>query len=296
MPPWLARPLRACPCRALEPADARPPCPCVTRQVAKRTFLHRAGHWPGNVLGIWAAPTEDAALRLSILTELKRRGVEDIFFACSDGAQRALQGCKPRSRPRSRRHASCTSSALLRFVSWHTARMWLRRSRCPSWREARRKCPTGIPTFRGRCEHSCRFFVPAGDPAYALHDERGRVAELPASQGAPQPRPLLERGHVRFSRSRSPRGIGMPTRTGTACCLSWISFSNDIWLRESDPSEDSTRSEAKVPRAAAGEGNRGRVRPATFWGMVEASPTTTLRSESAARRPSWSRVSVRQAA
>jgi putative transposase len=37
------------------------------------------------VLGFWIEPTEGARFWLSVLTELKNRGVEDIFFVCCDG-------------------------------------------------------------------------------------------------------------------------------------------------------------------------------------------------------------------
>jgi putative transposase len=38
-----------------------------------------------DVLGLWAADNEGAKLWLKVLTELKNRGVEDIFIACVDG-------------------------------------------------------------------------------------------------------------------------------------------------------------------------------------------------------------------
>jgi transposase-like protein len=38
-----------------------------------------------DVLGLWIAETEGARFWLGILTELKNRGVEDIFFICCDG-------------------------------------------------------------------------------------------------------------------------------------------------------------------------------------------------------------------
>lgn len=38
-----------------------------------------------DVLGLWIAKTEGAKFWLSIVTELKNRGVEDIFIACCDG-------------------------------------------------------------------------------------------------------------------------------------------------------------------------------------------------------------------
>lgn len=37
------------------------------------------------VLGLWAAPTEGAKFWLTVVTELKNRGVEDILIACVDG-------------------------------------------------------------------------------------------------------------------------------------------------------------------------------------------------------------------
>ena len=37
------------------------------------------------VLGMWASETEGAKFWLSIITELKNRGVKDIFIACVDG-------------------------------------------------------------------------------------------------------------------------------------------------------------------------------------------------------------------
>lgn len=43
-------------------------------------------------LGIWAAPTEGAKFWLTILTELKNRTVEYIFFIYADWPHRARQG------------------------------------------------------------------------------------------------------------------------------------------------------------------------------------------------------------
>ncbi len=37
------------------------------------------------VLGMWASENEGIKLWLSIITELKNRGVKDIFIACVDG-------------------------------------------------------------------------------------------------------------------------------------------------------------------------------------------------------------------
>ena len=37
------------------------------------------------VLGLWIAQTEGAKFWLGVVTELKNRGVQDIFIACVDG-------------------------------------------------------------------------------------------------------------------------------------------------------------------------------------------------------------------
>lgn len=52
------------------------------------------------VLGIWIAETEGASFWLSIITELRNRGVEDIFIACVDGLKgfpEAIESVFPRT-------------------------------------------------------------------------------------------------------------------------------------------------------------------------------------------------------
>lgn len=52
------------------------------------------------VLGIWIAETEGASFWLGIITELKNRGVEDIFIACVDGLKgfpEAIEAVFPRT-------------------------------------------------------------------------------------------------------------------------------------------------------------------------------------------------------
>lgn len=52
------------------------------------------------VLGLWVAESESAAFWLSVLTDLKARGVEDILLACTDnlsGFSEAIQGAFPRT-------------------------------------------------------------------------------------------------------------------------------------------------------------------------------------------------------
>jgi putative transposase len=52
------------------------------------------------VLGMWLAETESAAFWLSVLTDLKARGVEDILIACTDnltGFTQAIKGAFPKA-------------------------------------------------------------------------------------------------------------------------------------------------------------------------------------------------------
>ena len=52
------------------------------------------------VLGLWAAETEGAKFWLGVITELKNRGVQDIFIACVDGLKgfsEAIEAVYPRT-------------------------------------------------------------------------------------------------------------------------------------------------------------------------------------------------------
>ncbi len=52
------------------------------------------------VLGIWAAETEGAKFWLQVITELKNRGVQDIYIACVDGLRgfsEAIEAVYPRT-------------------------------------------------------------------------------------------------------------------------------------------------------------------------------------------------------
>jgi putative transposase len=60
------------------------------------------------VLGMWASENEGAKFWLSIITELKNRGVRDIFIACVDGLK-GFARCPSRPSTR-RRRFSCVSS------------------------------------------------------------------------------------------------------------------------------------------------------------------------------------------
>src|SRR3954447_17325750 len=51
--------------------------------------INMEGH--KEVLGLWTSANEGAKLWLSVLTEIKARGVEDIFIACVDGLRGSPQ-------------------------------------------------------------------------------------------------------------------------------------------------------------------------------------------------------------
>jgi putative transposase len=144
-------------------------------QVAKRAFYIALGvglDGKHDVLGIWAAPTEGAKFWLSILTELKNRGVEDIFFVCGDGLSgldKAVEAAFPTAVMQ-----TCIVHlirAALRFVSWADRKdvaaalkpLYTAENEQAALGELEKlehkhgnKYPTVIRTFRGRWEQ----FVP----------------------------------------------------------------------------------------------------------------------------------------
>lgn len=75
------------------------------------------------VLGMWIAPTEGAKFWLQIATELKNRGVEDIFIACVDGLKgfpEAIEAVFPKTQVQ-----LCIVHLVrysLNFVSWKQRR------------------------------------------------------------------------------------------------------------------------------------------------------------------------------
>jgi putative transposase len=85
-------------------------------QVQKRAFYVALGvqvDGRRDVLGLWSAGSEGAKFWLSILSELKNRGVEDILFICADGL---TETAFPRAV-----HQTCVVHLIrsaLRFVSW----------------------------------------------------------------------------------------------------------------------------------------------------------------------------------
>ena len=57
------------------------------KNINKALYVALAINWEGRkeVLGLWLADTEGAEFWMSVLTDIKNRGVEDILIACMDG-------------------------------------------------------------------------------------------------------------------------------------------------------------------------------------------------------------------
>jgi len=91
-------------------------------QVAKRAFYVALGvrvDGTRDVLGLWVAANEGSKFWLTILTELKNRGVHDILFVCADGLTglpQAIDAAFPKAV-----HQTCVVHLIrsaLRFVGW----------------------------------------------------------------------------------------------------------------------------------------------------------------------------------
>ena len=66
------------------------------------------------VLGLWIGQTEGAKFWLQVVTELKNRGVQDIFIACVDGLKgfpEAIETVFPQDRGATVHRASGAASA-----------------------------------------------------------------------------------------------------------------------------------------------------------------------------------------
>jgi putative transposase len=64
------------------------------------------------VLGLWIAQTKAAKFWLQVVTELKNRGVQDIFIACVDGLKgfpEAIETVYPHLCPLGKRRCNCAS-------------------------------------------------------------------------------------------------------------------------------------------------------------------------------------------
>ncbi len=101
-----------------------------------------------DVLGIWIDDSEGAKLWLSILTELKNRGVEDILIACCDGLKGfpdAIEAAFPRTTVQ-----TCIVHMIrnsLRFVSWKDRKKIARELRPIYSAENREAAETALSRF-----------------------------------------------------------------------------------------------------------------------------------------------------
>lgn len=60
------------------------------------------------ILGLWIAQNEGAKFWLQVVTELRNRGVQDIFVACVDGLKGFPRPSRRCSRAPACSYASCT--------------------------------------------------------------------------------------------------------------------------------------------------------------------------------------------
>lgn len=92
-----------------------------TKAVYLAIGVNMAGH--KDVLGLWVAQTEGAKFWLQVITELKNRGVQDIFIACVDGLKgfpEAIETVYPRAAVQLCLVHMVRNS--LNFVSWKVQR------------------------------------------------------------------------------------------------------------------------------------------------------------------------------
>jgi transposase-like protein len=146
-------------------------------QVSKRAFYVALGvrtDGTRDVLGLWVAQTEGAKFWLTVLTELKNRGVDDVLFICADGLSglnKAIEAAFPnavvqtcvvhllRSAMRFGRGQIERSS---RRRSGRSTRPRARNRPTPSSRPSRKSTATVTPALAGPSatagRNSCHFF------------------------------------------------------------------------------------------------------------------------------------------
>ena len=160
------------------------------------------------LLGLWLAETEGAKFWLCCLTDLKNRGVSDIFVVCVDG----LSGF-----PEAIRTAFPQTKVQLCIVHLVRAALKYVTEDSKSWPRPQEDLPVGDGARSGRgaerfaqvgcevsddhqavaCEvdgHHHAVRVPAADPQGDLHDQRDRVCQQRDSEVHPQPQAVPECG------------------------------------------------------------------------------------------------------
>jgi putative transposase len=162
------------------------------------------------VLGFWSDATEGARFWLTILTELKNRGVEDIFFVCCDGLTglpQAIEAAFPKAVVQTCIVHMIRSS--LRYVTWGDRKAVaaaLRPVYAAENEEAARralavfeerwggKYPTIAKQWARAVERDCALLgLSARDSTGLVYDQHYRVSQLPTAKGAQAQRPLPHR-------------------------------------------------------------------------------------------------------
>jgi putative transposase len=161
------------------------------------------------VLGLWIAQTEGAKFWLQVVTELKNRGVQDIFIACVDGLKgfpEAIEAVYP--------HAAVQLCIVhmvrnsLNYVSWKMRaevaadlkRIYTSATADEAeqrWRirgQVGRRLSADQPVLAPElAAHHSVLRLSAGDPQGDLHDQRHRVGEHELAQDHQESRLVSER-------------------------------------------------------------------------------------------------------
>lgn len=159
------------------------------------------------VLGLWLAGNEGAKFWLAVLTELRQRGVQDIYVASMDGLKGLARGGErrvPEDADAVVHRAPGASQPALRGRPGQQgggpAHLPLgdRRGGAPGagragGRMGRQVSVRGLTVARQLGQHHSLLPVLARDPQGDLHDQRERVVEYEPAQTHPQPAHLPER-------------------------------------------------------------------------------------------------------
>ena len=208
------------------------------------------------VLGLWVGPTtgESAKFWMSVLSEIKSRGVADVCIVCCDGLTGlpdAIGVVWPQAtvQLRGAPDPGVTTVCLPQVLgaadprpAAHLHRR--RRNRCRSRAgRVRRGLGRALPRHRQSLAGALGGVhavpgVPARGPPRHLHDEPDRVDELPAAESHPQPRPVP----LRAGRPQSalpprpePRGLSRPEHRNPQLRVETGSASLHDLLRRTNP-------------------------------------------------------------
>src|SRR5437899_7881184 len=164
-----------------------------------------------HVLGVWLEQTEGAKFWLGVLTELRNRGIRDVFIVCADGLagireaieatwpQATLQTCVVHLIRNSMRYVNYNdrkdvAAALKPIYTAPTVEAAQLAFDALADSDLGRRYPGVLGCWRARLGrlHPVPGLPRRGPPLH-LHHQRHRVAELPAAQGHQEPRPLPQR-------------------------------------------------------------------------------------------------------